>query len=429
MHILMFGKMPPIQGGVSKATWVAATDLVTAGHTVTFISNANSMGYGFRQMGSASRIEATVAGFAGKLEIRQLEAVPRLSYIPWAPPYLSQLLGNAIAAAKSRTPDLVIGWYLEPYGVAASIFGRLVDTPVILRHAGSDLGRLRKVADLGPLYDHCLASASRVVASKKQDAVQIVLNAGVRRESLVQARGRRLDDSFLEPTRFDFEALVEEAEAFFSNYGFERDFLKMLTYWNREGLRCSDPIVGSYGKIGIAKGTYSLIDALELLADRNLPVAYRALWSAAPDRFAHAFNHLASKKRLRGRTIILPPLPPWDVPAFIRSCSVITFLENNFPIAFHGPQIPREVLACGTPLILSGEICSKVSFAAELADRTNVLRAEDPNNVAELASVLELAITDREMRASLSHHGKTLSRTIESTALPHDPLIDVIRSM
>ncbi len=70
----MFGKMPPIQGGVSKATWIAATDLVTAGHTVTFISNANSMGYGFRQMGSASSIDATVAGFAGKLEIRQLEA-------------------------------------------------------------------------------------------------------------------------------------------------------------------------------------------------------------------------------------------------------------------------------------------------------------------------------------------------------------------
>ena len=108
---------------------------------------------------------------------------------------------------------------------------------------------------------------------------------------------------------------------------------------------------------------------------------------------------------------------------------MITFLENNFPITFHGPQVPREVLACGTSLILSGEICSKVFFAAELADRTNVLRVGDPNNVAELASVLELAITDREMRASLSHHGKTLSRTIKSTALPHDPLIDVIRSM
>ncbi|WEJ08534.1 glycosyltransferase [Sinorhizobium prairiense] len=429
MHILMFGKMPPIQGGVSKATWVAATDLVTAGHTVTFISNSNSMGYGFRQMASASSIEAKVARFAGKLVIRQVKTVPRLSYIPWASPYLSQLLGNAIAAAKSRAPDLVIGWYLEPYGVAASIFGRLADTQVVLRHAGSDLGRLRKVADLTPLYDHCLATASRVVASENQDAVQILLDAGVRRESLVQARGRRLDDSFWDPTRFDFEVLVEEAEAFFSNYGFERDFLTMLTDWNREGLRCSDPIVGSYGKIGPAKGTYRLIDALDLLAGRNIPVAYRALWSAAPNRFVQVFKHLASKKRLRGRTIILPPLPPWEVPAFIRSCSVITFLENNFPITFHEPQVPREVLACGTSLVLSGDICSKVSFAAELVDRTNVLRVEDPNDVAELASLLELVITDRQIRASLSHQGKALSRAIESTALPHDPLIDVIRSM
>ncbi|MBB4276619.1 glycosyltransferase [Rhizobium mongolense] len=129
-------------------------------------------------------------------------------------------MGIALAAAKSRTPDLVIGWYLEPYGVAASIFGRLADSQVILRHAGSDLGRLKKVADLAPLYNHCLATASRVVASNNQEAMQILLDAGVRRESLVQARGRRLDGSFREPTRFDFEVLVEEAEAFFCNYGF-----------------------------------------------------------------------------------------------------------------------------------------------------------------------------------------------------------------
>ncbi|RWO03996.1 MAG: glycosyltransferase family 1 protein [Mesorhizobium sp.] len=212
-------------------------------------------------------------------------------------------------------------------------------------------------------------------------------------------------------------------------YGFDRDFLKMLTDWNREGLRCSDPIVGSYGKIGTAKGTYKLIDALDLLADRNVPIAYRALWSAAPDRFVQAFSHLASKKLLRGRTIILPPLPPWDVSAFIRSCSVVTFLENNFPITFHGPQVPREVLACGTSLILSGEICSKLPFATELADRINILRVDDPNNVADLASVLEVAVTDREIGASLSHHGKTLSRTIEATGLPCDILVDLIGSM
>ena len=50
MRVLLFGKVPPIQGGVSRATWTAVNDIAAAGHEVTVISNGSALEPGFRQM-------------------------------------------------------------------------------------------------------------------------------------------------------------------------------------------------------------------------------------------------------------------------------------------------------------------------------------------------------------------------------------------
>jgi hypothetical protein len=136
-----------------------------------------------------------------------------------------------------------------------------------------------------------------------------------------------------------------------------------------------------------------------------------------------------TKPHLKGRTVILPPLPPWRVPSFIRACSAVAFLENRFPIDFHGPQVPREVLACGRPLIMSGEIYDKLFFRDQLVKGTNVVRVEDPNDRLALAEAIRWVMTDAELRSSLAHHGRTLSRAIEATALPHDQVVNVLEGM
>jgi len=47
------------------------------------------------------------------------------------------------------------------------------------------------------------------------------------------------------------------------------------------------------------------------------------------------------------RTLILPFLPNWRVPEFIRACTAVCFLERGFRVAIHAPMVAREVLACG----------------------------------------------------------------------------------
>lgn len=429
MHVLLLGKIPPIQGGVSRMTWLASNDIAESGHTVTILSNGAIMERGFRQMMTSADQDKLSEHLEKNPRCRMIEAIEPLAYIPWAPPYVSQLVGLGLNECDIQMPDAIIGWYFEPYGVAASILGEMHSKPVILRHAGSDLGRLKEYSDLRPFYDRTLSRAERIITSVGSKVAQRLIDAGADSDRIVQARGRALDPQFSDRDVLDYEMLVAESEAWFADYGFEPELFRTLINWNREGLQAADPVIGTYGKIAEVKGTYQLIDALDQLVEDGVPLVYRALWSASPRRFAHAFRHLTSKPNLKGRTVILPPLPPWQVPAFIRSCSAVAFLENKFPIDFHGPQIPREVLASGRALVVSGEIYEKLFFQDQLVSGVNVMRVDDPDNVQQLAEVIRTVIVDLELRNSLAHHGKTLSRAVEANALPRDQIVDVLEGL
>ncbi|MFS2177093.1 hypothetical protein ACCC98_14225 [Rhizobium pisi] len=283
---------------------------------------------------------------------------------------------------------------------------------------------------MGTIYDRCLSQAAAVITGKNPDTEQILKSAGVGENAIIRAKGRALHASFYnneEP--FDLPAMVDRAEEWFSHYGFDTETYRALVDWNRAGLESQDPAVGSYGKIAEVKGTYNLIDAIDALAGKATGVSYRALWSATPKRFAHAFHYMSQKDNLRGRSIVLPPVAPWLVPAFIRSCTAVAFLENRFPISFHTPQVPREVIACAMPLILSGEIYEKVYFSSQLVDRVNVLRVPDPQNIFELAQGIEDLLGSSELRQCLSHHSRALSRVLEARAPARDPIVELAEGL
>ncbi|MBD9450275.1 hypothetical protein IB244_01595 [Rhizobium sp. RHZ02] len=429
MHVLLLGKIPPIQGGVSRSTWLAACDFLDAGHSIDVISNADAMEYGFRQMTMEADDEIERFQQRGGT-IHSVERIPTQSYVPWAPPFLTQMLGAGIESIKRAVPNLIIGWYFEPYGVAASLLGRMYNIPVVLRHAGSDLGRLHNVATLGTAYDKFLSEIAAVITGKNAQTENLLKQAGVRTEAIFRAKGRALHSSFYIPSQdLDLPALVARSEEWFSNYGFDDDIYQKLVAWNRAGLENDEPAIGSYGKIAEVKGTYNLIDALESLASKGTKVSYRALWSATPKRFAHAFKYLSEKQYMRGRSIVLPPIAPWRVSGFIRSCSAVAFLENRFPITFHTPQVPREVIACGSPLILSGEIYGKVYFGSQLVDRINVLKVDDPQDVAHLEREIADLLASSELRQCLIHHSKALSRVLEARAPIADPIVEIAEGL
>lgn len=73
------------------------------------------------------------------------------------------------------------------------------------------------------------------------------------------------------------------------------------------------------------------------------------------DAVADTVSNLGLKSSVEVR----PFVPHWRVPAFIRECDAILFLENGFPIAEHFSLVPLEALACGRPVLFTEEIAKK----------------------------------------------------------------------
>ncbi len=429
MHVLMFGKVPPIQGGVAGETWLACQDIAKAGHSIDVLTNANAMPIGFRQMFVLDD-EVRLQAERERLNLQNITKVPPHSYIPWAPPYFSQFMSYGLNAVDRKRPDVIVGWYLEPYGMVASVIGQMFDIPVILRHAGSDIGRMRNLGGLKTFYDWALSNAAKVTTGRSPQVMEMLKAAGVREDAIIRCRGRRLCDSFSEfHEGFDMESALSHSEDWFSRYQLESETLRMLIEWNRASYGNNAPSIGTYGKIAEVKGTYHLLDALELLVRRGEKFSYRGIWSATPARLQHALRYLFDKNSLKGLIAVLPPLVPWRIPAFIRSCSAVAFLENRFPIQIHGPKVPREVLACKRPLLLSREIFDKVHFRDQLFEEKNVMLVDDPHEVDVMADQISRLLNSTELLNCLGHHAGALSRVLEARALRVDPIVEVIEAV
>jgi hypothetical protein len=162
------------------------------------------------------------------------------------------------------------------------------------------------------------------------------------------------------------------------------------------------PTIGVYGKIGIAKGTFDLIAALGRLAREGVAFNFAAMIGEAQA------GKLVPTLRSHGifdRSCLVPFLPCWKVPAFIRACTAVCFLERDFPIAIHGPIVPREILACGTCLLLSGEIAQKQISRGEFRSGDNLVIVDDPKDHDDLAGKLRFIISDSRRAQEIGRKG------------------------
>src|SRR6185503_3920216 len=91
----------------------------------------------------------------------------------------------------------------------------------------------------------------------------------------------------------------------------------------------------------------------------------------------------------------------------------VCFLERNFPIAMHGPSVPREVLACGTCLVVSLEIARKQPFVERLIHGVNALIIRNPEDGEELATQLRFVITHPQESLKIGAEGRKLSAHVE----------------
>lgn len=408
MKILILGKYPPIEGGVSTNTYWLARGLAERGHDVHVVTNGDEVEDMFRLSLEADDwpwYEPRFDRSGGGVRVYNPDSFSRraMGHIPEANPFVSKLAALATDIVRRHRCEVILAYYYEPYAVAGWLASRWTGRPLITKHAGSDLDRLFHVPDLATTYKEVLRSADAVVTQAR--LMPRFLGMGIRKDRLVS------DVPYSVPTAVfckNAEPLDVDRLALHLRAGGEPQ--------RPRPFEAAVPAIGLYGKIGGSKGTFDLITSLGNLAREEVDFNFLAMVGAAQGEIILPAIREAG---LEDRTYILPMLPNWKVPSFIRSCAAACFLERDFPVAIHGPIIPREILACGTCLVLSGEIASKQRYREKLAHGENVLIVNDPRDHAELTDALRSVLVSPGRAASIGEQGASLSSSIEK----HDEYI------
>jgi glycosyltransferase involved in cell wall biosynthesis len=332
MRILAIIKYPPIEGGVSAQSYWLCHALATAGHSVRVITNAAEVEATYKihmRPLDMQRLTRTMES-GGSVEVRWTSpwARTRWHFTPENNPSVSRLATVALDNALQWCPDLIYAWYLEPYGVAASLVSLLTGLPVVVQHAGSDRYNLTRNEELGGLYRTLLRQANTVAKSGGN-------YAGL---GIVGHQSRRLSSKYFLPSEFAPDGPTLDLGELLQEVADRGD--RTENDLDTSPLDPDRAIVGCYGKVGRAKGTFELLEAYasscRLRESSQLVMMSGGL-------FLPAVRKRIVQLGLEENVRLVPFLPHWRVPEFIRLCSVVAFLERDFPIVQHGPTVAGEV--------------------------------------------------------------------------------------
>jgi glycosyltransferase involved in cell wall biosynthesis len=260
--------------------------------------------------------------------------------------------------------------------------------------AGSDAGRLWHHPQFGCFYDHVLRSAEAVIAAGA--VAERAIQRGVSPDRIVRGGGFVVPEDLFTPQgpKLDIATLLAEAKT--------DSELSDLIWGNLAGDR---PYFGIYGKLGESKGSFALLAAMRRLMSAGLDVGL-VLLAHGGKAVERDFRARASELGLADRVLQIPFLPHWRVPEFLRSCVAVCCLEQGFPIEFHTPLVPREVLLCGTCLVGSTEVIRKLPSHQRLPQGYGCIAVEDVNDIEVLSERLAAIARVPQIAAKIGARGR-----------------------
>ena len=403
MRICIVGKYPPIQGGVSMRTYWTAHRLAALGHEIHVVTNAKEAVAPDRMYMRPQDWERCEAQYgSGSVRVHWTDPVDgSQSYIPMASPFVSKLAAVA-ASVHSKSPfDLIYSHYLEPYGVAGHLAAQIAGAPHVVRMAGSDAGRLWHHPQFETLYDHVLRSAEVVIAAGV--VAERAVNRGVAPDRIALGGGFTVPDELFKPDgpKLDLASLRDEV-------GSSVEFRELV--WGE--LLPDRPYFGIYGKLGKNKGSFALLAALDRLRRDGIDAGLVAL-AHGRRSVEQEFRAQAQDLGLAERVLQIPFLPHWRVPDFLRSCIAVCCLEQNFPIGFHSPIIPREVLLCGACLVGSTEVIRKIPSHERIPHGYGCIAIDDVNDIAKLSEQLAAIVKDPQPASAVGARGREFARKLQ----------------
>ena len=396
MKICLVGKYPPIQGGVSGRAFRYAHALAERGHQVHVITNAEEVRPPYRMVMRDEDWAKCEADYgSGYVRVHWTDPADGPQWhIPMGSPFVAKLASLGAAAGAEIDFDVVFSYYMEPYGIAGHLIAEMLNVPHVIKTAGSDAGRLWSHPQLQPLYDHVFRSADYLVAGGK--VAERMMSIGIDRERIWPDPDFTVQDDLFTPVgpALDVAELCAAAR---------NDPTFAHLQWGQ--YRADIPYFGIFGKLGEKKGTYSLLRALARLVQSGHDAGLMVMGHERP-RVAGRFREMVSSLSLERHVVQIPFIPNWRVPEFIRHCLAVCCLEQDFPISFHAPIIPREVLCGGGCLVGSTEVIQKLPRSDRMIHGYNCIAVEDVNDVEELSGKLIQLLESPGKAAEIGRRGR-----------------------
>ena len=402
MRICVIGKFPPIQGGVSMRTYWTAHGLAARGHDVHVVTNAKEVRPPFRMHMRSEDWTRCEASGTSTVTVHWTDPVDRSqSYIPMASPFVTKLATLAANAHAVRAFDVIFSHYMEPYGIAGHLASQMTGVPHVARLAGSDAGRLWRHPQFETLYDHVLRSAEAVVVTGT--VAERAIQRGVEARRVVAGGGYVLPEELFTPKgpRLDLAALSRELEMHADVHD---------AHWGR--LLPGTSHFGIYGKLGDNKGSFAILSAMQRLKDAGVNAGLVTLAHGRPE-IERRFRDRVQELGLADRVLQIPFLPHWRVPEFLRGCLAVCCLEQNFPIGFHSPITPLEVMLCGRCLVGSTEVIRKLPQWQRLPHRYGCVAVEDVNDIEALSDKLAAIARDPDTAEAVGARGRKFAYDLQ----------------
>ncbi len=384
MDICIIGKIPPIQGGVSSSILWTAYYLAESGHKVHIVTNANEVEESSRYMTLDFRPAGHSTPFPlehKNIKIYSSDTDKHQVYIPQANPYVSKMASIATDVVKKNNCSVIFASYFEPYAVAGSLVSRWTDIPFFVQHAGSDISRLILSEYLETTYIQVLKDCHGILSAEK--LIPFFLKKDIDL-SKIEYRSKPIELTYFKEhanTNFDLNSYINHIRN--HPLGSIQD---RYSVFPKSQINPDVPIIGLYGKAGRNKGHLELMRALGKLKAKGVNFQLVFLTQGGPKSFKNIRSEIIDQN-LEENTWVLPFISPWLIPSFIKSCSLVAFLEHNFPIKIHMPSVPQQVLCSKVPLLVSTEIAQKQPFAKKMKHMDNCLII-DPSNIEKFTNTL-----------------------------------------
>jgi glycosyltransferase involved in cell wall biosynthesis len=379
-----------------------ARGLAERGHQVFVVTNANEIEETFRirispaDLGEGGEYARSFPETGGRVEVHSTEPPDRshLYYIPMGNPTVTRLATMATDTIRKHDCKIIYSYYLEPYGMAAHLASAWTGVPYIVKHAGSDLNRLLPLEELKTAYLEVLGRANRVVS--RGPSRQQLISLGVDEDRIDARVAFGLPERYFHPDapRMDINSCLAELA--------ETQTEEEQAAGRYAPIDDRLPVIGIYGKLGLYKGSFDLVNAMTRVIRSGTPFYLVAVSHGWQEK---TFWRYVAEAGIGQYIRMLPFMPHWKIPSFIRACTAITFLERDFPISAHTPTIPSEIIQTGCCAIVSEEVIRKQLFRTRVRDRQNLLVVPDPKDHQALAARLRYAIESPERAAEIGRRG------------------------